>query len=440
MNTLHYTNYSSFSGRLTVLALLCLFLISFYACKESGRFEINSEDTVPPAPPTLKGDPKPLNGGARIYYSIPDDEDLLSVDAEYTSVNGKVIRFSASYFKDSLDVYGLNAIIDYTIQLYAVDRSGNKSVSLPVQVKPLESAIMKVAKTISVKSSFSSFFIDWKNELQQDVNVYVDFSFIQNGSLRSLTSVFSSNSPEERRFVNDLNPQEPVTVQVSVGDMYENRTSKTDAGQLHLLSDELIPKDHWLLPATNDSIGDIPQCFGNNNEGRLRYVIDGIIDMGISRNYLNGNPNNRTGLAKDGHLPWNVIIDLGDYYELSRIVTHQRHGNGNLSLGADSRGNYYQGNNVGRYKMYILDEETEEWEYVSQHTIPIPAVQTELDFFLSGQAGDMAYMYPDEPQYTRPVRWFRYEALNGFGSNYTSTACDDLSEITLYGRKVQINN
>ena len=51
------------------------------------------------------------------------------------------------------------------------------------------------------------------------------------------------------------------------------------------------------------------------------------------------------------------------------------------------------------------------------------------------EKGDESYMYPDDPKFTPPVRWFRYEALNGFNDNYTSNRPFCLSELTLYGRK-----
>ena len=46
-------------------------------------------------------------------------------------------------------------------------------------------------------------------------------------------------------------------------------------------------------------------------------------------------------------------------------------------------------------------------------------------------------MFPQKPGYTKPVRWFRYEALSGINSvnnvPYSSTDSNCLSEITLYG-------
>jgi hypothetical protein len=88
--------------------------------------------------------------------------------------------------------------------------------------------------------------------------------------------------------------------------------------------------------------------------------------------------------------------------------------------------------------MYILDEETGEWEYISQHKISIPVGLSDLEYYKLGHAGDMAYMYPEEPEFTKPARWFRYEAIAGFLENYTKTNnISGLSEITLYGRKTQ---
>jgi hypothetical protein len=62
-------------------------------------------------------------------------------------------------------------------------------------------------------------------------------------------------------------------------------------------------------------------------------------------------------------------------------------------------------------------------------------------------AGDMAYLYPDNPKFTTPTRWFRYEAIAAFHDSpsgqyviarpplYTGTAAQQLSEITLYAKK-----
>jgi hypothetical protein len=416
------------------LILIMMLFTGMFACKEGERFGLSSDDTVPPEQPELLGT-KRLNGGARIFYKIPSDKDLLSIDAEYVTATGKTAKFSASYFHDSLDVYGMVDTVPHNIQLYAVDRAGNKSTPVPVTVTPLESITSLVTKSLTVKPGFSSFFVDWTNELKQSVNVYVDFNFTQNGTFNEYTSVFSSNAATERRFINDLflTNKEPVNVKIRIEDKYGNMTAPIDKGSIVLLQDEVIPKNKWYLPAANDSVAGEPQCFTASG-ARLSSMMDGIIDdLAQASLYTHTGNVGRTGNAKDGNVPWNIIIDLGDYYELSRILTHQRHQNSNPL----NRGLYFDRENVGRFNIHYLDEDTNTWVFCSQRTVP-NALQmglNDLEIIKMALVGDMAYFYPDEPKFTKPARWFRYEAIAGFANNYTATNALSICEITLYGRK-----
>jgi hypothetical protein len=410
-----------------------MFLTGFYACKEGGRFEFGSNDNVPPGTPVFR-EYKALNGGARLFYEVPKDEDLLSINAEFTAANGKPARFSVSYYVDSIDVYGMADTAVHSVQLYAMDRAGNKSPVTAVPVIPLEPMISRVLKSIEVKPAFGSFFVNWINELKQSVNVYIDFDFNDNGTQRSYTRVFSSIKDTMRVFINDLeivSPQDPIAVKIHVEDLYGNVSETVDAGQIFLYEDFLIPKEKWYLPASTDSIAGVRQVDGNRMEGLNSKAIDGIINISEDdANFLNMAQS--YSHKETPFKGWNLIIDLGGKYELSRILTHQRRGATGYSAGS-----LYKNTNVGRYKMYILDDETEEWEFVTEVKIPIPVGMMDADIIRMGLAGDMSYMFPDDPKFTKPTRWFRYEALGGFGSNYTSTDCYCLSVLTLYGRKAE---
>lgn len=424
---------------LSAIALCCL-----YSCKESSRFESAASDTVPPAPPTIKRW-IPLNGGARFFYTIPDDEDLLCINGEYTNKQGKTYFFTSSFYIDSLDVIGLGDMNPHIIRLYSVDRAGNRSQYVEEEITPLEPAISRVSSTIEVKPGFSSFFVDWTNELKQNINVYISFKYNDSGALRELTSVFSSNQLNERRFINDLylSPTEPIDINIRIEDQYGNSTDNISFGQIFLQEDYEIDKSKWVIPNANDSTVEIrgkiintgvPAMFGDNLEGRMSKLIDGIIDQADNLNFFHTGGRGRTGFSKDGNMPWNIIIDLGDYYQLSRIVTVQRHSGG---LDNISRGQYYQSENCGEFCLYVFNDETEVWDSISTQRTPIPVGISELEYVRLGEAGDMAYFFPDDPQYTRPVRWFRYEALHCFDDNYTSTGANCMSELTLYGRKAQ---
>jgi len=405
----------------------------FFACREETRFSISSSDKTIPGVPVVNR-VVPLNGGARIFYTPPTDEDLLFIACDYVAPNGKTFTFSSSYFKDSLDVYGLGETKEYTLNLYSEDRTGNKSTTVPIKVTPLESTIKLVVDSLVVRSGFNSFYLQWSNPLQQSVNVIVNFQFDMEGVHRDLIQVFSSNLPFDRQFINDLNlgPDQPVNMQIHVEDIYGNATTPVEVDGLILLQDSKIPKDNWVLPNANDSIAGIPMCFGNGADGRIWRVIDDMIDTKNNVNYMNAQDRGRTGVAgiPDANL-WNFIIDLGDYYELSRIITWQRHSGGDFDL---NRGEYYMDENVGHYRLYYLDEAANQWVFISEHYIPMPIGLTDMQIIQRGMAGDQEYMYPDNPGFTPPVRWFRYEAVNGFPNNYTSIKHNCLSEITLFGR------
>jgi hypothetical protein len=430
-----YTNRLNKLGREAKnLLILISLLAGLYACKEQERFEIGYTDTEPPGIPGFI-EAVPLYGGARIRFTVPSDEDLLSIDASYVDDRGKTVWFSVSYYQDTINVYGFSDTLVHTVNLYAVDRAGNKSESLPVPVKPLEPAYMKVAKSLIAKAGFSSFFMDWTNDLQQNLNVYADFSYTQNGEYKEHKLIHTSNVLNERWVIRDLelSGDEPISLKIRVEDYYGNITEYIDKGQIALFEDEMIPKDKWSVLEVGSYMGDIPMGFLSADEGRISYVIDGIIDDGRNMNYGNTGGIGRTGQDFDGNQQWNIMIDLGDEYELSRIITHQRYYNGGSSL----RGMYYMDDNVGTYKMYLWDSEAERWDSINRHTIPLVEGLSDMEYRQMGIAGDMAYCIPDNPQFTRPTRWFRYESLYPFGTTQFSWLNRDrcISEITLYGRK-----
>jgi hypothetical protein len=420
--------------------LFVVFLLGFYACKEQERFAIAYYDSEPPTAPVYNGKYKPLYGGARIFFELPTDRDLISIDASYINTKGKEVWFSVSYFKDSIDVYGFNDTLEHIVKLYAVDRAGNRSAIVPVPIVPLEPALSRVANSMIVKPGFASFFLDWTNELRQNIHVYAHFTYTQQGTYKEHTLIYTSNLPVERWFIRDLDltEQEPISLEIRVEDPYGNITEYVDKGVFPLLEDEVIPKDKWVMPENNeyihDSIGGVPMGYLEAYEGHAYYVIDDIIDDGMNNifNYIQTYGRGRTGQAIHGNAPWNIMINLGEEYELSRIVTHQRYGNVG---GTSVRGQYYRDENVGIYAMYIWDEVEQKWDSICEQKIAVPTL-TDMEIKQLGMAGDMAYFYPDDPQFTRPTRWFRYEALKSFNSNYTdSNNARCLSEITLYAKK-----
>lgn len=413
-----------------ILVIVVVSLGAIYGCKENERFQINYADDIPPGKPFVSSDYKPLYGGARLYFSPPEDRDVLTVDASYINQKGEEVWFSSSYFSDSLDVEGFSDMQPKEVRVYAVDRAGNKSEAQVITVVPKEPSISRIARTIGTKGGFGSFYVEWKNELRQAVNIHVNYRY----GTTEKNVIYTSADTVQREFVlvEDIPETTPVTVRVKAEDRYGN-ISESVVSEIFLIKDEKIPKDKWILPKANDSIGGVPQGYWDGYEGRMRYIIDDIIDDGRNANFGNTAAKGRTGIQKDGDLPANFIIDLGEEWEISRIVTHQRDFTWETTpLG---RGRYYNSENVGIYGIYIRDKAGLGWDSVRTHKITFPPDLPGQQYRVMAQKGDMAYLYPDDPAFSAPTRWFRYEALFPFLNDYTGGGIISLSEITLYGRK-----
>jgi hypothetical protein len=413
------------------------FIIIFWGCRESERFEINYADKTPPGKPVVSRDYKPLYGGARIYFTPPEDEDVLTVDASYINQKGDIFRFSSSYFSDSIDVEGFSDTLPKNITVYAVDRAGNKSDVQTITVIPKEPAVSRVAATINVKAGFASFYVDWKNELKQVVNIHVNYSYNDNGTTKENSIIYTSTDTLERKFIRLENIPEttPVSVKIKVEDRYGNVGAiNGEIPDIYLIKDEKIPKDKWRIPKSNDSIGGVPQGYWDAYRARDIYVIDDIIDDGFLLNLGNTGGRGRTGILADGNLPANFIIDLGEEWEISRIITHQRD-NPTGRTNVTGRGWYYLNQNVGIYGMYIWDDAEARWDSVGTHKILFPPDLPGQQYRILAQSGDMAFLYPDDPHFSAPTRMFRYEAQFTFSNDYKGVGEVGISEITLYGRR-----
>ncbi|GAP73161.1 hypothetical protein SAMD00024442_64_5 [Candidatus Symbiothrix dinenymphae] len=427
--------------------LLLLGMAGFYACEEGERFGISSDDTEAPSPPVFDT-VWALPGGARIFYQIPDDEDVISIEASFTATNGQLVKSAVSFFAPYLEVFGLPDTLEQSLQLYALDRAGNQSTVVQVKVKPEEPNYSRVAKTMDVYPAFGAMLLTWENLLTKEINLFVDFSFSDNGTQRSIRQVFSSSKPFGRQFITDLNlpESEPVSVQVTVEDLYGNRTESIDT-VIHLKTDALLSKNKWALPDPGVLIGGVYMSNGNSYEGWNSSVIDGYgNDDAHPSNYANFTPATMLvdGVTVVVNNPVNFMIDLGAKYRLSRIVTHQRRFYDPANLLTNPRGDLYIAPNVRIYKMYYWDGDDDavndasgQWVEINQIEIPTPASGLSiLEIVRMGNLGDESLMYPDQPDFTPATRWFRYQAVAPFGSNNVSLATG-LSEITLYGKDAQ---
>ncbi|QBQ41940.1 DUF5000 domain-containing lipoprotein [Sphingobacterium psychroaquaticum] len=153
-------------------SIFCIALVvSFWSCKEEVK-DISEQNTTPPG---IVTDVRVENlpGAARIAYRLPMDQDLLYVKAVYTLSSGRKMEVKSSYYNNFLIVEGFADEADYTIDLFAVNRSEVNSQPVQVTIRPKENPIWDAFRSLEVIPAFGGIRITGENEKQKDITIMV---------------------------------------------------------------------------------------------------------------------------------------------------------------------------------------------------------------------------------------------------------------------------
>ncbi|NSL90380.1 DUF5000 domain-containing lipoprotein [Chitinophaga solisilvae] len=134
--------------------------VVLYACKSDVIGPV-STDKTPPNPvmqPVAVGQP----GAAEISYTLPDDQQLSYVRAEFV-INGVKKEAKSSFYKRSVRVEGFGDTLEHTVTLYTVSRSEVSSLPVQVKVKPLPPAIWNVRNSIRAAEAFGGLQVEFTN-------------------------------------------------------------------------------------------------------------------------------------------------------------------------------------------------------------------------------------------------------------------------------------
>jgi hypothetical protein len=390
---------------------LGVILLLVAGCSEARRFEISDGDRTPPDAPVFVS-ATPTSGGAVIRYGISESDansDLLKIEASYDNAEGRTVRFVSSFFTNEVEVKGFVTAGEHAVKLCAVDRAGNRSAEVPVTVTSAEAPIAIFARSVQVMPAFHNFLVGWNDSIDVRFFIYVDYTFVRDGVKQEYQNVFTTTFTENRSSDSiNVSASEQIEVKVRVQDTWGNMLPAKDT-TIMLFTDRRLSKDVWLFPDTATVMDGVRQAA--TDDGDLLNLKDGLTEGLTESNFW------QTGDAT----PWNIIIDLGERHELSRIVTHQRR---TWKSDLSERGAYYRGENVFNYNIYVWNETDGKWEFCSRHDIMPPVVRQENEYNLLGDAGDEAFIYSDHPRFSIPTRYLRIEALRG----------QYMSEITLFGK------
>lgn len=317
----------------TYLLLLAV-LGGLGSCSEEpiGQTPVNN---IPPATVTNVS-VENFNGGAKISYHLPEDEDLMYVEARY-EVNGVKYQTSASLYKNFVEVQGFGNTSERQVELVCVDKSMNESEPVSVTIHPLTPPIDLIFESLRLQSDFGGIRASWKNEHKADISVTILLpdSF---GILKPYPGgTFYSDAvngtgvirgfPSEKQFfavtARDRWGNQSDTVKGDFVPLYEEKLDKSKFRDLFLEGDKPLNKYGWSIRNLwNDKI--------NVNEGAHG---DGVLGV-----------------------PYPFTFDLGQTAQLSRIVVNHRP-SGQFSWGNGGGFNY----EIWGTDEYIDDGDYSEW-------------------------------------------------------------------------------
>ncbi|AXY73951.1 DUF4959 domain-containing protein [Paraflavitalea soli] len=149
------------------LIILCLLVL---ACKKEEHRSLYGEGNTPG--PITSTAVKNLPGAAEITYTLPQDNSILYVKAEYEHQAGVKREVKTSYYTNQLTVDGFGDTLEHAIQLYVVNRSEQQSAPVTVKVKPLTPPVVAVFRSLLASEDFGGLRVSYTNDAKADVAIY----------------------------------------------------------------------------------------------------------------------------------------------------------------------------------------------------------------------------------------------------------------------------
>lgn len=141
------------------------------ACTKSDHYRepLSSGKTKPQVVTNVRV--KNLNGAAVITYTLPASQNLLYVEADYGTGNGKTRQSKSSYFLDTIRVEGFHSSQNYTVTIRAVSRANVESDPITVTVHPDTPYYQLVRKSLALSPDFGGLNIKAKNTSRSNIGL-----------------------------------------------------------------------------------------------------------------------------------------------------------------------------------------------------------------------------------------------------------------------------
>lgn len=152
--------------------LLIFIIICMPRCTNEVWRGIPTDENSPAPPPVTDIQVVPTPGGAKISYTLPKNDNLLYIMAEYT-LKGNIIQKKASYYSNYLEIEGFPDTNDYNIKIYSVSRDGVRSLPADVTITPLPPPVISIFESITMEPTFGGVRVNFVNESEAEIKLSV---------------------------------------------------------------------------------------------------------------------------------------------------------------------------------------------------------------------------------------------------------------------------
>ncbi len=397
--------------KLFTYTIIFLLALNAGSCKKN-----ESDDTTAPGKVSITA-VIPTHGGAKIAYTLPNDDDVLFVKAKYTNSLGNEVFKVSSYYKDTIEIDGFNDMTERTVELFAVDYNNNESESVSTKVTPLISYIYLVQESVSIQADLGGVRVQWVNPSKKMVHVHLQYKGPGVDTVRIVSSSF-----EHYGF--NLTGMDSVEYEFSalVEDFAGNKTDNKFLAHATPMFEELIAKDSWTLMA-NLSVD------GNEWEGVTQNFWDGVVDTHQDASDNSYFIINRGSNGGSLNYPLDIVIDLNKHAIVNRLVVWQRAYaySAEESQGVSAIPYYYQSENMKAFNIYVSNDALE-WKLAGEFEIHDPkddegnVPEADILEALNGHHFDLENV-------TEPFRYLKFGITSSFGSEENVYG----SELSLFG-------
>lgn len=404
---------------------LAVMLVLFAACGDDADVNYASGSKDAPQQITVR-EIKNQNGGAVIYYTLPDDPNLKYVRAVYEMKPGVEADARASYYVDSLVVEGLQRGGKHEVRLYSVGYGEVASDPVIVEIDAKTPVFEEVCQTLKYDKTFSGVKVNFENDTRAKVSIGVlkkqqDNSWTQlymhYTEAPSGTFAIHGQDAVETEFgfyVRDRWGNLSDTVSFVTTPILELECDKA------LFKNAKLPGDEW-----------VAHTWASMKLNAIECIWDGRT-IGLPMYH-----------SKNVTMPRHITIDLGKEYKFSRFVYHTRHDNTSVGPEAYVKGHVHLFELYGSNNPNPNGEFDESWTMIgSFETKKVsgggpndPVTEDDRKAAIAGEEFEV----PEDAGSYRYIRFRTLETWGIYGSwgNYEASSFIYIEELTFFGTPVE---